>query len=227
MSGHVPKGLSAVGKRPILHPNTPRQKHGVSDGPCEGDPDLAERERQDEDFEGRDHIFWVTSEPVGAASWNCSATTMVTARPAQNWRSSRVNTGFLTFDPYWVTRTRATTRSSHGFEGRQASLSRRVTPAAATASGAGCRSSLFVRSFGCGIPCQRGISARFSRKPSFRHCQYISKDVVITRFLHQTISSLFSTFLDLFGLRHGAVDAHWHKAHMDQIITSVRVIEWE
>ena len=171
--------------------------------------------------------FWLTSEPVGAASWNCSAITMVTARPAQNWRSSRVNTGFLTFDPYWVTRTRATTRSSHGFEGRQASLSRRVTPAAATASGAGCRSSLFVRSFGCGIPCQRGISARFSRKPSFRHCQYISKDVVITRFLHQTISSLFSTFLDLFGLRHGAVDAHLHKAHMDQIITSVRVIEWE
>ena len=188
---------------------------------------MAERERQDEDFEGRDHIFWVTSEPVGAASWNCSAITMVTARPAQNWRSSRVNTGFLTFDPYWVTRTRATTRSSHGFEGRQASLSRRVTPAAATASGAGCRSSLFVRSFGCGIPCQRGISARFSRKPSFRHCQYISKDVVITRFLHGNISSVFSTVLCIFGQRHGAVSFMREKTPTDQSTTGADVIEWE
>jgi len=39
-----------------------------------------------------------------------------------------------------------------------------------------------------------------------RRCQYISKDVSITRFLHQLFLSVFSKYLDFVGFQIGFYD---------------------
>lgn len=89
------------------------------------------------------------------------------------------------------------------------------------------RPRLFFKTSGYGIRLCLGIPVRFPRAPRLRHCQYTPKDLVITRFLHPIISSLFSTVHDLFGLRYGALGDLWCKVLADQRATGLRVIEWE